>query len=201
MPTKVFWLEPRADSEISLRRYVADIEDRTQETCSVSRTTYHNAHTYLSPEESTVYLLDKQEPPHEDPRWPTHCPCGYAFRDTDHWQVFVRRLFQAPDGQCYTLQGAPPGAMWDASWYPEHYKHEDGLYLVVKLPNGHDWAVDGQASNCTRPGETHRCWVRHGDPRTGMLHVDKAGNTCSAGAGSILAGSYHGFLHHGYLSD
>jgi hypothetical protein len=45
----------------------------------------------------------------------------------------------------------------------------------------------------------HRCWVRHGRPEDGTLHVDKAGNTCRAGAGSIDTGKWHGFLHNGEL--
>jgi hypothetical protein len=41
----------------------------------------------------------------------------------------------------------------------------------------------------------HRCWVRHGEPP--RITVDKNGPTCQAGAGSILAGDYHGFLRDG----
>lgn len=123
------------------------------------------------------------------------------------------------DGQRFTLGEAPAGAMWDAHWM----KHEDlrtgpdGITLVVRLPNGRDWLVDSEASNCTRTqwgpkeidgkmhekvwlGRTHYCWVRHGDPRQpSTVHVDKNGDTCAAGAGSILSGGYHGFLHHGHL--
>lgn len=47
----------------------------------------------------------------------------------------------------------------------------------------------------------HKCWIRHGDPRTSNVHVDKNGVTCGAGAGSIISGSYHGFLHNGFLTD
>jgi lambda family phage portal protein len=55
----------------------------------------------------------------------------------------------------------------------------------VRTPGG-TWDIDGRASNCTRPDDdTHRCWVRHGDPRTGVVHVDKDGDTCGAGSGSI----------------
>lgn len=79
----------------------------------------------------------------------------------------------------------------------------DGEHLVAVLPNGHHWHPDQRASNCTLPEDkTHRCWVRHGDPRKGeAVHVDKNGNTCQAGAGSILSGNYHGFLHHGELTN
>jgi hypothetical protein len=50
--------------------------------------------------------------------------------------------------------------------------------------------------------KTHRCWVRHGDPDKGEpVHVDKAGHTCAAGAGSIATPGYHGFLHNGQLTS
>jgi hypothetical protein len=53
-----------------------------------------------------------------------------------------------------------------------------------------------QASNCTLPGDKkHHCWIRHGEVPN--LTVDKAGVTCAAGAGSIQAGDYHGFLRNG----
>jgi hypothetical protein len=71
---------------------------------------------------------------------------------------------------------------------------------MVVLPNGHIWDVDGRASNCDmKEDRTHRCWVRHGDPPN--VHVDKNGHTCHAGAGSILSGNYHGFLHNGELTN
>jgi hypothetical protein len=63
------------------------------------------------------------------------------------------------------------------------------------------WHIDGRASNCTMPGDTeHRCWVRHGEDG-GVIHVDKNGHTCAAGAGSIQVEGFHGFLHHGVLRD
>lgn len=61
--------------------------------------------------------------------------------------------------------------------------------------------IDGRASNCTMPDDNvHKCWVRHGRPEDGTLHVDKNGNTCAAGAGSIATPNFHGFLHNGDLS-
>jgi len=82
----------------------------------------------------------------------------------------------------------------------------DGQHLICLCPGTkdwpHPWQIDGRASNCMMPDErTHRCWVRHGDPRVpGELHVDKAGHTCAAGAGSIqIPGGWHGHLHHGEL--
>jgi hypothetical protein len=82
----------------------------------------------------------------------------------------------------------------------------DGRHLYVITPGddgAHPWDVDGRASNCGSPDDkTHRCWVRHGDPtKPETLHVDKAGHTCSAGAGSIGVPGYHGFLHGGRLIE
>lgn len=102
----------------------------------------------------------------------------------------------------------PPGAMWDAPWMHDHGKakggfllggpNADGRWLVVRLPNGRDWCIDSRANNCTMPNDDgHRCWIRHGTPP--VLTVDKNGRTCEAGAGSIQAGDYHGFLRNGQL--
>lgn len=63
------------------------------------------------------------------------------------------------------------------------------------------WYIDGMASNCTRKEDTaHRCWVRHGTVGE-VVTVDKNGNTCSAGAGSIDLPGFHGFLHNGELYE
>ncbi len=77
------------------------------------------------------------------------------------------------------------GAVWDAHWYKESRKGSDGKSLVVLTPEG-PWYIDGRSSNCTRKDDNeHRCWVRHGSPEAGNLQVDKLGNTCESGAGSI----------------
>jgi hypothetical protein len=49
-----------------------------------------------------------------------------------------------------------------------------------------------------RDDTVHRCWVRHGTVGD-KLTVDKAGNTCAAGAGSIQMAAWHGFLQQGVL--
>jgi hypothetical protein len=129
-------------------------------------------------------------------------------------------LYRRSDtGETLFLYDAPVGAMWDAHWmaHGDVRTGPDGITLVVKTPGG-DWLVDSECSNCTRTqwgpkeidgvmrervwlGRTHYCWVRHGDPRKPeTLHVDKNGDTCSAGAGSIQSGDYHGFLHNGELT-
>lgn len=89
--------------------------------------------------------------------------------------------------------------------YEAYQKGSDGLAVTCKLPDGRTWYIDMRASNCTKPNDNvHRCWVRHGTV-AGALHVDKNGNTCAAGAGSIdtTAGGtkpgWHGYLHNHQL--
>ena len=111
-------------------------------------------------------------------------------------------LYRLPDGSEVPSRDLPPGALWHADYLADipEMVGPDGLALVVKLPNGNTWNIDSRANNCTLKDDTvHKCWCRHGDPRTGNIHVDKVGNTCAAGAGSIVSGNYHGFLHNGHL--
>jgi hypothetical protein len=98
----------------------------------------------------------------------------------------------------------PAGAMWDAHWFPrnEGWKRgSDGRRLIVRCPGGYDWDVDGQARNCSRPGEDHDCWCRHGEwPDVTVDKVPEPGrSTCRAGAGSIVVPGWHGFLRAGEL--
>lgn len=97
-----------------------------------------------------------------------------------------------------------PGAMYFGQ--PHRAEHGcfdwdncDGRHLHVVLPNGHPWDIDSRANNCDRKDDrTHRCWVREGDPPN-VTAGKTGGNTCTAGGGSILSGSYHGFLRNGVL--
>jgi hypothetical protein len=104
-----------------------------------------------------------------------------------------------------TYRDLPAGAMWNAHWMPSAERTVDEGYICVRLPNGHDWSPDSPSSNCTRRGEDHDCWCRHGEPPN--LTVDKSPepgrSTCEAGAGSIGSGDaadyWHGFLRNGEL--
>jgi hypothetical protein len=201
--TQTFWLEPNGLAEFGLRRYS---HAHTGFTCE---TGYHTATNIIGtvPDTRDEVSGQRTEVPrdtdHGDPRWPTHCECGYAFADEDHWQDWAESQYVRSDtGEVTTLRKAEPGACWDAYWYKSlaGFRPPDDMVLVVKCPNGHDWIVDSQSSNCTRKGEPHHCWVRHGDPRECKVTVDKNGDTCAAGGGSILAGDYHGFLISGVLS-
>jgi hypothetical protein len=210
---RCFLLEPAMQARVGLRRFQLSNEPGRECPREGGRWKYHGALVYLAdaplvplaeaprpdhwtttPEGSPL-VPDFDWPPHDDPRWPTHCECGYAFTDRDEHQQSWDPLYCRSDtGELTTLREAPPGAMWDAWWYP--WKGPDGRSLVVKCPNGHEWCIDSRATNCTLPDDTeHRCWVRHGEPPA--ITVDKQGLTCAAGAGSILAGDYHGHLRDG----
>lgn len=78
----------------------------------------------------------------------------------------------------------------------------DGRHLHVVCPDGHPWDVDGRASNCTKKDDRlHRCWVRAGEPPNVTVTKASPGHpSCSAGAGSISTGAYHGFLRGGVLT-
>lgn len=130
--------------------------------------------------------------------WPTKCDkCGTPFEGRKFQrQVFNHKLYN-------TVSGKPEaGDVYYIDWYPEnmYWDNHKGDYLFCMLPNGREWNIDGRASNCTmKDDRLHRCWVKHGNPEDGSLHIDKNGHTCQAGAGSIWIDDWHGFLHHGDL--
>lgn len=194
-------LEPTSRATVGLRRYSTWDSKRDP-------THYHSAITPIQVCYSRIVddggrlvfrHVEPAMPPHGDPRWPTRCSCGYQFMPDDEWQVFTRTLYRRSDtGALTTVEDAPPGAMWHAFWIP-WWGGPDGLSLMVKCPNGAEWWIDGRASNCTmKDDDVHRCWVRHGTPP--KITADKQGLTCQAGAGSIQAGNYHGFLRDGVFT-
>lgn len=208
--TQTFWLDPTNMEARGLRRY----SHRTGDGWGCE-SGYHDALTYTEHAPALVDESGRYSSPPEadrsDPRWPTTCSrCDYCFTETDAWQSWSQRIYERAGGQQFVLHAsagadvldapsAPPGAMWNADWIP-WAKSDDGICLTVRLPNNHDWIVDVEASNCTRKGEPHACWVRHGNPRTEPVTVDKQGDTCAAGAGSIAVPGYHGFLVQGVLT-
>lgn len=206
MTVKVFFCEPTDQLVFDLRVYESG-EDVPACPLNPGKHGHHNAHSERIGQKTVP--MDDQTPvngPAEeyegDPRWPTHCPCGYAFGPNARFMVWNQRLIRRTDtGELYEgYRSLPPGAIWSAPWMADHWGGPDGRCLVCKLPDGHDWIIDGQANNCTMPDDdVHRCWVRHGRPEDGTLHVDKNGHTCAAGAGSIATSKWHGFLHNGHL--
>jgi hypothetical protein len=137
-----------------------------------------------------VYL----EWPHDDPRWPAQCACGYAFVDGDYRCCDQEQLYTLPDGgECNTHRRltarsdprtAPPGAMWVADYVPpgDDWSGPDGLCLMLRLPDGTDWMIDGPARNGGG-------WTRTGEPP----HITARPSIASPG--------YHGWLDNGILSD
>lgn len=198
MSIKCFWLEPTDRERLYLRRYQGNL------LCPVNG--YHNAMVDVGEGREVAdangdWVSEKKlEGFFGDPRWPTHCACGYAFSENDTRQLFSSHIYRRTDtGEEMTLRDAPEGAMWDATWFHDvpFWCGEDGRAIICRVPKKHDWHIDGPCSNCTRPNEPHKCWVRHGEPPN--LTVDKNGNTCSAGGGSILTADWHGFLRNGEL--
>lgn len=217
MTVTCFWLEPGDVARIALRRYQAAAHGD----CPLPPG-YHSAITGLAdvpvtwvdevPDGVATSFADLRYggrkhgivtwdwPPSADPAWPAACACGYQFTRDDPHQKWTELLWRRADtGELVTLRDAPDGAMWDATWLHDWAHGPDGRSLVVKCPGGHEWTIDGRASNCTMPDDqVHKCWVRHGEPP--RITVDKNGATCAAGAGSIQAGSYHGFLRDGVFT-
>jgi hypothetical protein len=124
-------------------------------------------------------------------------------------EITVRFIVRTWDPPSWALPSGEPtdqrvGDAFYAGGHEPGYEHCpwtncDGKHLFVITPGGW-WNIDGRCSNCDKKDDRlHRCWVRHGDPAAGTLHVDKNGLTCGAGAGSIQADGYHGFLHNGRL--
>lgn len=206
---RCFLLEPTDHASVKLRRYS---KNNTPDCCPCApgKYSYHDASVFLVYEPVMLseegYLCNDVKNPtsmHDDPRWPTHCQCGYTFQTNDEWQRFTERVYRRVDtGEEMTLRDAPVGAMWYAWWADQFHTPQGEHCLMVKTPGG-DWDIDSQASNCTMPDdvkqEKHHCWVYHGTPPD--ITVGKDGVTCDAGAGSIQAGNYHGFLRNGYLED
>jgi len=221
MGTPCFLLTPVAKIRVWARRYNAG----TPNCCPLhpGEYSYHQNMNLIGDfdyphvwgkSEDWIEFGESIRPPAIDPIWPTHCKCGAPITDDlrgceKGGQMFIHRLHSRSDGGALTtLQEAPAGAMWYAWWY-DHRTDDSGLYgwdwdnqteppLMCMTPANREWNIDGRASNCTLPNErTHRCWVRHGTPP--QITVDKQGHTCSAGAGSIISGNWHGFLQNGQL--
>lgn len=186
MAVECFLIQPVGVVRWGLRRY-SKSEQPSPCPTAPGQWGYHNATAILGEEPEVTdergYTLNASRgvPPADDPRWPDRCACSYLFKPGDEWQKWVEALYQRADtGERFTLREAPPGAMWNAFWMGQ--AGLDGLSLCVKLPSGHEWWIDGPATN--GPG-----WTRIGEaPRI----------TANP---SISAPGYHGWLQNGVLSD
>jgi hypothetical protein len=195
---RCFFLDETDFYQVSLRRYLWDLpEGQCHHDGEIMLGIEHHAEHPTSGDRGVA---------HDDPRWPLKCDaCGFVFNGVGEWQVNYNMLLQIRGTQeRTTFHDAKPGAMWYADWMIHaltkgtRYQGPDGHCLVVRTPGG-DWMIDGRANNCGLPNDDeHKCWTRAGDVPN--ITVSKVyGPTCSAGAGSIVAGSYHGFLRNGIL--
>lgn len=134
---KCFMLEPTDQQENRLRRYAAG------SVCAAGP--YHDAQAVVG-REPFKNEASGDNHPHDDPRWPKSCGCGYRFEDGDQWQWLAQLLYRRSDnGELLVLGAAPPGAMWYADWFADEYKGPDGRCLVVMTPGG-EWIADAPSS-------------------------------------------------------
>jgi hypothetical protein len=171
--------------------------------CKANSGGYHNAMLPQAdgPSDNSWNTQDKKS--YVD-MFPKICECGHTFSDAEkHEQFFSVDQYVCADkpGELFNIRQAPPGAIWRNSWYEDMPSMcgTDGKSYTARTPDGWDWHIDGTASNCGSPNDKiHKCWCRHGEAPN--FTVDKVGNTCSAGAGSIQTKSWHGFLKEGYFT-
>ena len=206
-PLPILYFVPGNQRRRWLRRYVSNSRCPGPKPIPGAATSYHNAEVLIGDfpqvKDADGCIAPVAETYEGDARWPARCACGYEFTDADERQVFTRELWVPHDGHgdLTTIEEMPEGAMWDAWWHHDwpQFCGPDGRSLHVKLPGGHHWCIDSQASNCDQPHRPHKCWVRTGTPP--LLNVTKGapGESCNAGAGSILVPNWHGFLRNGQL--
>lgn len=202
---KCYFLEPTNFYRKTVRRY--SYRQSEEILCPNRQPWVHDAELLIADKfESLEQLSSGHTAEIDQLTFPTKCDhCDYLFAPEDERTVNNKIYYKRSDnGELVTMHDAPPGAMWYCPWYEGFYRSQDSdpkNVLVVKTPGG-DWVIDSRASNCTRKDDNiHFCWIRTGDPRTGNITVHKNGNTCSAGAGSILQDSYHAMLQDGWLID
>lgn len=187
---KCFMLDDTDNLKRWLRRYSA-----TDAKCKGK--TYHNGMVELDiikyPIQTTIEAM---EWPETDPRWPKKCEdCDYQFTEKDPFQVYVDRIMRRRDtGEEFCLRDNIPGGIYNAWWMIQYHKDwvgPDGLCLIIRLPNGSDWMMDGPS---TQSGNK-RGWTRTGTPPL----VTASPSILSHGFGDRK--EYHGWLRDGVLKD
>lgn len=196
---RCFLIELTGQTRVWRRRY------RSGDATCGSGASYCDARAFVGDVDGVVSrrMVSEEDDPALAALWPAKCDkCDYVFGADDRRQVFTCRLAREAGtaGAAFPLNELPHGAMYFSDQIMDQSPYRtgpDGRSLIVMTPGG-EWAIDGRASNCTLTGDdVHRCWVRHG--AAPLVTVDKRGDTCTAGGGSISAGSYHGFLRDGHL--
>ena len=175
-------------ARMSLRRYSTD----RAEPCPAGY--YHETKTFVGTAPLTIdgegnWHVEMPQPPHTDPRWPTHCACGYTFTEADNWVLSPSRIYTRQDtGAELTLDEAEPGMMWRSWWFEDEWHGPDGKSYTIRLPGGGEWAMDGPSTS--GPG-----WTRSGEAPNITARPSILTKDCSAWRG------YHGWLTDGVLSD
>lgn len=212
---KTFMLEPTDIVRVYLRRYAsgdahpekgwsyhnAEILIGEEQAVFETRTDGNGSHPYTTRTDDSYLEKYKEQYPHDHAKWPVECDwCQYKFKEEDEWQIHTDLMYRhSITGDLVTITNPPAGAMYFAWWLKDNPRYSPTGPLYAVCPNGHPWNIDGRASNCGSPDDdVHRCWIRHGEPPE--ITVDKNGVTCTAGAGSIQAGDYHGFLQNGHFT-
>jgi hypothetical protein len=202
MPWKMFMIEETEFCRLSLRRFAwrkTEIGDSNvgftavEKPCPLGKDAIHDTYVVIDPQikaDNERSGLTGEFAGH--PSWPKHCRCGYAFEDTDQWQVNRERLYRgSPDGKLYALRENPPGATWHADWFPDegpngHYSGPDGKVWCVMLPGGMEWIVYSYASG----QEPRHKWNVQGTVPN--ITVTPSIN---------CVGYYHGFISEGIISE
>lgn len=191
MTTTCFLITPTGEACRSLRRYTTG-----EQHCPAHGTWGHSAAVAIDPapliRDDRGFLVNKDSFASDDPRWPVQCKdCGYVFQADDPRVVDYDEIYLGPEGQRYHTrltrspmpgaEPAPAGAMWSAPWMADAWRGPDGLALYLRLPDGHDWFIDG-------PSRSGGYWTRSGTPP--RLTVTP----------SIASPGYHGWLNDGVLT-
>lgn len=116
-------------------------------------------------------------------------------KTSEHGNIYINLITHEER----TFADLPIGACFARDFPPYGY---DGKAISCKMPFGKIWHIDSPATNCSLPDDgTHRCWVRHGTIGD-KLTVDKNGETCSAGKGSIVIRNHAGkIIFHSMLTN
>lgn len=150
MIVKCFLLTPTGNERLWLRRYRSRTEGEPK--CP-GKYGYHNGHFLLGDFPVRGEAIPSEEY-RDHPNWPAKCDsCDYVFVPEDEWQVFNSHLYTRGDnGEVVSLQEAPAGAMWFATWLkdwgsPVWERERKGQpHLIVRTPGG-EWDIDAKSTN------------------------------------------------------
>ena len=181
-PIECYMIEPTGEAQVGLTRW-AYVKEKP---CPLDAGGTEGSH------EAEVIVREKSgwRAADDDPRYPTHCACGYEFvADDERYMGVTRLIWRRPEtGEEVTLSSddTPPGAMFWADWHHTkgsiyHEQRGGGPHLHVLTPGG-TWDLDAVASN--GPG-----WEWHGTPPKVTARP------------SIIVGNFHGWLTDGVLTE